>query len=78
MVVLNVTDIEFEEYRVYRETDADGVVHVWATAGFRVVTAEGQDFTDSITVELTGPAKTRAGALLADIKTLARAKRGLP
>lgn len=77
MAVLNITDIESEEYRVFRVVE-NGVVHVYASIGLQVRTAEGRDFRRDRTVELPlGPIRTRANTLKTDIIDLCRPEEGL-
>ena len=72
----NITDIQFEEYRIFKVFDDDGTLHVMATAGFTISTAEGVVFRENETVELpAGAIRTRANNLKDDIKTLIKAKR---
>lgn len=70
---IQITDIDFVEYRVFQQPSGD----VFATVGFVMVTNTGDSLRGDETVELTGTAKQRAGALLQDIKQLIKARRGV-
>lgn len=84
MVTLTKTGVEFDEFRIYRETrvvlvgDEFQEVTTWyITVGYRVTTAEGETWQRNVTEELAGPIKTKAAELLADIRAVILQKEGL-
>lgn len=72
--VITVTDIQVEEYRVFRVTE-NGTVKVFATVGFKMTTDTGDDLRGDETIELSGTPRTRAISLRDDIVALVKAKR---
>jgi hypothetical protein len=77
-VQLTKAGIEFDEFRVWRETTEVPPVTTWyISVGYRVTTAEGETWQRDVTEELKGGIKTRASNLLAAIRDVILQKEGL-
>lgn len=83
-VQLTKEGVEFDEFRVWRETREEVVddelqeVTTWhISVGYRVTTAEGETWGRDIAEELRGPIKTKAADLLSDIRNVILQKEGL-
>ena len=81
---LTKTGIEFDEFRVWRETKQELVgdefqeITTWhITVGYRVMTAEGETWQRDVTEELKGAIKTKAAGLLNDIRNVILQREGL-
>lgn len=73
MTTLTKTGIDINEFRAWKETrldpETEEFVTTWyASAGYRVITAEGETWNRELSEEITGPIKTKASALLTAIR----------
>lgn len=78
-VTLNKTAVTFNEFRVQRELQPDGVTYEYSVAvGYRVETAEGEAFGRDRRVVLAGAQATRAADMFAAITGRIKSEEGLP
>jgi hypothetical protein len=77
-VQLTKAGIEFDEFRVWRETTEVPPVTTWyITVGYRVTTAEGETWQRDATEKLKGVIETQARDLLAAVRSVILKREGL-
>ena len=73
MTILTKSDIKFDELRLSREKQPDDTFKWYVNVGYRVLTAEGEEYNRDKQVELTGTRKTAAINFLTDLHNLLKA-----
>ena len=63
-----VTDLTFNEARLWSEVDGDGATHLYVSVGFQLVTDTGK-LTCQRTIELTGARRTTVVNFFANLKS---------
>lgn len=66
--IVSITDIDFNEARLWREVTADGVTHLYVSVGFTYTNADGVAINGSRVIELAGARKTSVATFFANLK----------
>ena len=77
MSILTKQDIKFDDLRLSREKQPDDTFKWFVTVGYRVQTAEGEEYNRDKQVELTGTRKTDAINFLTDLYNFLKAGEGI-
>jgi len=77
MGILTKQDIKFDEFRLFREKQPDDTYKWYVNVGYRVLTAEGEEYGRDKQVELTGTRKTAAINFLTDLYNFLKAGEGI-
>ena len=77
MTTLTKQDIKFDELRLFREKQPDETYKWYVNVGYRVQTAEGEEYNRDKQVELTGARKTAAINFLTDLYNFLKAGEGI-
>jgi len=75
--ILNKTAVSFDEFTVNREKQEDGSFKYFIGLGYIVLTAEGEAFTRTRSVELTGAQATQAATMFTNITNRIKTAEGL-
>ena len=77
MAILTKSDIKFDELRLFREKQPDETYKWYVNVGYKVLTAEGEEYNRDKQVELTGTRKTAAINFLTDLYNFLKAGEGI-
>jgi len=65
---VSITDIDFQEAHLWKETMLDGSVKLFVSVGFSYVNAGGIGIRGQRTIELTGARKTQVATFFTNLK----------
>lgn len=74
---LDKTAIRFNDCRIFKRVDEDGVDHYHITAGYRVSTTQGEEISRDFTVELQGANRSVVLDIFARLQTAILNKEGI-
>ena len=77
MTILTKSDIKFDELRLSRVLQPDDTYKWYVNVGYKVLTAEGEEYNRDKQVELTGTRKTAAINFLTDLYNFLKAGEGI-
>lgn len=81
MAILTKSDVKFDEIRVFRVTTLDDqgkeVTKWYVNVGYRVLTAEGEEFNRDKQIEIKGTNLTEAKAFFDKIVAAVKAEEGI-